>query len=373
MASAGDIKLASIAFGFTLGFGFLTVWEAIKQTRRNRSPLRSPYIYMIWGEIAANIAIAIIGSIFLDGTIGPTIPTLFFILFFWVLEVQLLMQIIVNRIAIIAEHRDVIWRLKWGTAFLMTLINIAVFIIWIPSHTVPPLHPAFVGINGVWDRVSKVLILIIDAYLNWHFLRTVQKRLLEQSGLTKYAPLVSFNAKLMIVSIAMDAMLVGTMFLKNGIVYIQFHPVAYMVKLNIEMSMANLITRLARKGRSDQDYPSNSNPNHQSEGTKMQSQSHGAGWTHERGVPLSHRSQVVAGGSEDDLPGLESGIHRRMDVDITVETDPDPFRSKWDSGHPRGPKRVDDEQPLTADAGHPKAVIVIEHRKREGSTTSADS
>lgn len=72
MASTSDIKIASLAAGFTLGFGLLTVWEAIKQTRRNRNPLRSAYIYMLWGEIAVNIIIAIIGWVFLDGIISPT-------------------------------------------------------------------------------------------------------------------------------------------------------------------------------------------------------------------------------------------------------------------------------------------------------------
>lgn len=68
----GDIQLSAVAAGFTIGFGFLTVWEAIKQTRRNRNPLRSVYIYMIWGEILANITIGVIGWVFLDGIIGPT-------------------------------------------------------------------------------------------------------------------------------------------------------------------------------------------------------------------------------------------------------------------------------------------------------------
>lgn len=36
------------------------------------------------------------------------------------------------------------------------------------------------------------------------------------------------------------------MFLENGLVFVQFHPVVYLVKLNIEMTMASLITRLAR-------------------------------------------------------------------------------------------------------------------------------
>lgn len=67
-----DTQLAALAAGFTIGFGFLTVWEAIKQTIRNKNPLRSAYIYMLWGEIAANIVIAIIGWVFLDGYIGPS-------------------------------------------------------------------------------------------------------------------------------------------------------------------------------------------------------------------------------------------------------------------------------------------------------------
>lgn len=63
---------------------------------------------------------------------------------------------------------------------------------------------SFVRINDYWDRISKALILVVDAALNWYFLRTVKIRLLQQNRLTKYEPLVSFNAKLMVVSIAMD-------------------------------------------------------------------------------------------------------------------------------------------------------------------------
>jgi hypothetical protein len=150
---------------------------------------------------------------------------LFSILFFYVFEVQLLMQIIINRIALIAEHRSTVRNLKWGTVVFITAINVAVFIIWIPSHTNPPASDTFVRINDVWDKISKVLILVVDAALNYYFLRTVKIRLVKQHGLKKYAPLVGFNGKLMVVSIAMDALLIGLMFLKNQVVYIQFHPV----------------------------------------------------------------------------------------------------------------------------------------------------
>lgn len=53
-------------------------------------------------------------------------------------------------------------------------------------------------------------------------------------------------------------MLIGLMSLPNQIVYVQFHPVAYMVKLNIEMTMADLITKLARSENSDMNMPSTS-------------------------------------------------------------------------------------------------------------------
>ena len=69
--NVGDFKLASTAAGFTLGFGVLCVWNAIQQTMAVRSPLRSVYIYMVWGEIVANFIIAIIAWLFLDGTLTP--------------------------------------------------------------------------------------------------------------------------------------------------------------------------------------------------------------------------------------------------------------------------------------------------------------
>ncbi|KAI4618795.1 hypothetical protein J4E80_005399 [Alternaria sp. BMP 0032] len=322
-ATVQDFQLAALAAGFTIGFGFLTVWEAVKQTRRNHSPLRSAYIYMIWGEILVNVIIGIIGWLFLNDVLGPTVPVLFFILFFWVWEIQLLMQIIINRIALIAEHRSTIRNLKWGTVVLITSINIAVFCIWIPSHTVPPISETFVKINNVWDKVSKVLILIVDAGLNWYFLRTVKIRLVEQHGLTKYAPLVGFNGKLMVVSIAMDALLIGLMFLQNQVVYVQFHPVVYMVKLNIEMSMASLVVRLAQgKPQNDmnpEEFHSSSGPDSHSRSNARSHQPHS--------VQLTNRSKRnttnmrSAGLSKiDSDESLElGGIQCTTDLRITHE------------------------------------------------------
>ncbi|KAF1850929.1 uncharacterized protein K460DRAFT_373064 [Cucurbitaria berberidis CBS 394.84] len=323
-----DYQLAALAAGFTIGFGFLTVWEAVKQTRRNRNPLRSGYIYMVWGEVLANIGIGVIGWLFLNGRLGPTIPVLFCILLFWVFEIQLLMQIIINRIALIAEHRSTVRNLKWGTVILITAINIAVFCIWIPAHVLPPVSQTFVKINNVWDKISKVLILIVDAGLNWYFLRTVKLRLVQQHGLTKYAPLVGFNAKLMVVSIAMDALLIGLMFLKNQVVYIQFHPVAYMVKLNIEMSMASLVVRLAQgKPQNDMDPEqySSTDPNSHSRSAHHHRSGQNGNRNHSNAIQLSSRpkkgvsTMVSSGLSKIDSDESLGGIECRTDLNVVVE------------------------------------------------------
>ena len=69
---APNLSLAAFAAGFTVGFGWLTTWEAIKQTRSNKAPLRSLYIWMIWGELLANLTIAITGWLFLNGILKAT-------------------------------------------------------------------------------------------------------------------------------------------------------------------------------------------------------------------------------------------------------------------------------------------------------------
>ncbi|KAL1305386.1 hypothetical protein AAFC00_002279 [Neodothiora populina] len=249
--TTGDYQLAAAAAGFTLGFGFLTVWKAIKQTRQNKSPLRSVYVYMLWGEILSNLIIGILGWLFLHEVLGATAIVLFWILFCYVFEVQLLLQIIINRIAIFTERRSTATYMKWGTAIFITCVNIVVFCIWIPAHMVPPPSAKLVHINVYWDRVSKVLILLVDAGLNWYFVHVVSTRLVKHNGLKKYKSLIRYYTRLGVISVCMDIMLIGLMSLRNQVVYIQFHPVAYMVKLNIEMSMADLIVKIARSSEID--------------------------------------------------------------------------------------------------------------------------
>jgi hypothetical protein len=61
----------------------------------------------------------------------------------------------------------------------------------------------FVHVNNIWDRIEKVIYLIIDGALNGLFLYLVRAKLIS-GGLTKYKPLFNFNAFIVCVSLSMD-------------------------------------------------------------------------------------------------------------------------------------------------------------------------
>ncbi|KAF2811140.1 uncharacterized protein BDZ99DRAFT_570400 [Mytilinidion resinicola] len=244
MSTSTDYKVSCIAFGFTLGFGYLTGWDAWKLTRKHRSPLRSMFIWMVWGELIVNLAIAIVAWLFLEGIIKPTFPTFFFILVLWVFEIQFILQILVNRVSLITRKDSKVEYIRWGTVGIISIIEISVFCIWIPAHL--DVSQTYVHINNIWDKITKFIILFVDCGLNYYFITQIRHRLV-RNGIEKYNDLVRFNLRIIIVSISMDLLIVGTMFLQNGVVFLQFHPVAYTVKLKIELSMTNLITKIAQE------------------------------------------------------------------------------------------------------------------------------
>ncbi|KAK1598417.1 uncharacterized protein LY79DRAFT_288068 [Colletotrichum navitas] len=247
--SENDMVIASLAWGFTLGFGWLTVWTAIKQTtamykRQGSRIYRNAYIWMIWLEIIVCTIFSVICWLYLRGVIPPSFQFYFSILTTWALQVQFLLQIIINRCAILLNNPKHSLRLKVGVAVLITAVNISVYNIWIPARL--QISDRYVEINDWWDRCEKIIYLIVDGALNIYFVRIVQKNLVTH-GLTKYKRLTRFNMFIIGFSLSMDVLIIAMMSLKNTFVYMQFHPLAYMVKLKIEMSMAELIGKVARK------------------------------------------------------------------------------------------------------------------------------
>ncbi|RYP12979.1 hypothetical protein DL765_007066 [Monosporascus sp. GIB2] len=247
--SRDDIVIASLAWGFTIGFGWLSVWTAMKQSwqaykRTGRRVFLNGYVWMIWLEVLVCLGFGIICFLYLLGVIAPSFIFYFSILTLWALQVQFLLQIIINRCSILIPDKRFSWRLKVGVATLITAINISVYNIWIPARL--QISEEYIHINEWWDRCEKVIYLLVDGALNIYFIIIVRRNLV-QNGLQKYNRLVHFNMFIIGFSLSMDVLIIAMMSLKNTFVYMQFHPLAYMVKLHIEMSMAELIGTIAKE------------------------------------------------------------------------------------------------------------------------------
>ncbi|CAE7068333.1 unnamed protein product [Rhizoctonia solani] len=282
----GDMRLATLAFGFTIGFGWFVVWHAIRQTRKTRK--WSAYIIMCWSEIIVCTVFAIICWLYLCEIIGYSFWFYFWILTMWAFQVQFLLQIIVNRICILLPTPSRKFWLKFIIAAWITAINISVYCIWVPAKL--QISEKFHHINVYWDRTEKILYLITDAILNWMFISIIKKRLVAM-GLKKYDKLVKFNERIIMVSLSMDVLIIAMMSYRNDFVYMQFHPVAYMVKLEIEMCMSRLMVKVAT-GTGVNVYEG---PDHTSSQTQSNSREPGRRITYNQGrsVNIQVATQVI--------------------------------------------------------------------------------
>lgn len=111
------------------------------------------------------------------------------------------MQIIINRIALLAISPKIIQCLKLGVFIFLALINISVFCIWIPSRL--QISHRWRHINNIWDRIEKGLFALVDLALNLYFIYLVRSSLINY-GLRKYVLLYRFNLFIIIISIGMD-------------------------------------------------------------------------------------------------------------------------------------------------------------------------
>ncbi|KAL0071339.1 hypothetical protein AAF712_001195 [Marasmius tenuissimus] len=237
----GDLVLGSIVFGWFLGFVVNVVWTAVLETRRSKRI--SYYIVMIWLEILADLGFSITTWLYLYKVIPPGLDVFLTLIICWILQVSCLMFIIVNRLCIIimAPRQRLI--LKATVIGIIGLISISSACIWIPAQL--QINHQFMALNHWWDRFEKSVYLCLDLALNIMFIVLVKKRLVDH-GLKKYLPVFKFNLYIIFLSISMDIVLLGVTALKNGFVYCQFHPVVYIVKLQIEMNMSQLLVKVAQ-------------------------------------------------------------------------------------------------------------------------------
>ncbi|KAM0437856.1 hypothetical protein ACHAPT_002221 [Fusarium lateritium] len=247
-----EMNVASVIFGFSLGSAIFTASLAITQTlgAYKRKRQFSGYVIMCWLEWIGCNCMGIVTYIWLKGIVEASFWVFFFILVFWSMQIQFILQIIINRIALLLPNKSRINKIKWAVAAIVGLINLSGFCIWIPARL--QISHLYEEINIVWDRTEKAVFLIVDLGLNLYFIYLVRSRLIA-GGLTKYYPLFQFNVAMVFVSVTLDCVLMGATFLPSPVVYVQFHQLTYLLKLYIEMNVASLLGHIV-KGSRERDY-----------------------------------------------------------------------------------------------------------------------
>ncbi|KAM5367294.1 hypothetical protein ACJA88_011546 [Fusarium oxysporum] len=259
-----DMNTASIFWGFSLGVAVFSVakaseqsWRAWKRCRRVTS-----YVAMIWAVWFSSMVLGCLAWGFQRQYIDPSFGFYFSVALFWAIQVQFLLQIILNRLGLLMVVPGRATRLKWIVFAIILAVNISVFIIWMPARL--QINDQWIWLNNIWDRCEKVIFALVDGALNAYFIYLVRSRLIE-NGLTKYIPLYRMNLFLIFVSLSLDVVLVGLMSLPSSLVYLSFHPVCYLLKLQIEIKMAELITKIVRSSGAtgkDNAYYHHSSANH---------------------------------------------------------------------------------------------------------------
>ncbi|KAK0716373.1 hypothetical protein B0H67DRAFT_601572 [Lasiosphaeris hirsuta] len=249
------MDLASFYFGAFLGVFIFTFAKVLGQTRlvwKRTRKLANLYLCMLWVEAWVNMIFALITFLFLNDVIPSSLPFLLGIaVALWATQTQLLTQIIANRVSLIMVDRHKARMLRWGLCSAIGCINVAVGVIWTRAH-MPSATPAQKHLNLTFERAEKSFFLVVDLGLNLFFLYLVRFRLIAE-GLTKYWRLYNFNATMVGVSTSMDCLLLGFLSLSNSYLYVQFAPLAYIVKLYIEITIAILISKVARSGATSKD------------------------------------------------------------------------------------------------------------------------
>lgn len=154
-------------------------------------------------------------------------------------------------------------------------------------------------------------------------------------------------------------MLIGLMSLPNQVVYVQFHPVAYMVKLNIEMSMASLIRKIAKASVDDRDM-NNMHRYSLHEHTNTTNTHNGATLaTFKSGNHASASAGIgKMAANKDDFDGIRATTEVRVKVENVPSIDGDSVsdtgvydgfdrRPHERTAHNAAGQRSDDELPLS--------------------------
>lgn len=133
----------------------------IQQSIAVRAPLKSTYLFLVWGELISNVVISVVALVnveYLTDHVTPgygkstsaakgqcfpnygslcwlqsSIPTYLSTVIFGSLETQLYLQILINRAALMGPKKHELARIKWGSALLFVILQTVVFATWYPG------------------------------------------------------------------------------------------------------------------------------------------------------------------------------------------------------------------------------------------------
>ncbi|CAH0044694.1 unnamed protein product [Clonostachys solani] len=247
LPNSEQLSDASVVWGMSLSLTVFAFIRCFSQTYAQWRRIRKVNLYMalIWLELWSSTLIGVIYFVYMRGHIPPSFWFFGGTILLWTIQVQCIYQIILNRVGLIADNTALVRRLKWAVFGFIVLINIAVACIWIPAQL--QISDRYILINEIWDRTEKVILAIIDVCLNLYFVYLVRSTLITR-GLSRYVTLYRVNIFMISISMTMDVLIITMMSLNNIYFYIFFHPLAYLVKLHIELSMADLIAKLVKIG-----------------------------------------------------------------------------------------------------------------------------
>ncbi|KAH8894435.1 hypothetical protein GQ53DRAFT_779951 [Thozetella sp. PMI_491] len=240
-----DSTVCSFLLGFTISAAVFTAARAGSQTVASwrRTGRITLYVFLVWIEWLSSVIIAIVAWTFQRAYIPASLWLYLAIALLWSIQVQLLLQIIANRLSLLSISRVHAQRLKWSVGLGIAVINISVFIIWTPARL--QINQTWIVINLIWDRIEKAIFALVDIGLNLKFVYLIRSQLIN-NGLKKYTRLYQVNLAMICISLSLDVILIGTMSMKSSLVYLQFHPVVYLLKLAIEMNMADLMVKVVK-------------------------------------------------------------------------------------------------------------------------------
>ncbi|KAI5846474.1 hypothetical protein DFP73DRAFT_545988 [Morchella snyderi] len=238
-------ELTLVAWGILIGFGYLTGWKAYKQTSTISREKRytSSYFWWVWMDYVSIMLFGVLAWILNQGHIRPQLWLYIPLVALWSIQAQALLQININRIELIAVDKAFNNRVRIGCLVIIAVFIVGTFSVWIPGRL--GISAKITQISKIYIEVQGSLIILLDIALNTYFIRTVKATLIDP-GLDKYKPLVSHNLMLVYATITVETIALGLMWLPaSPFVWLQYGTLAWMGKLNVELSMADLIMKLA--------------------------------------------------------------------------------------------------------------------------------